>query len=87
MSPKANVDEGAAAIGDRYIFSHKPNPAVLAAETWNPDAARKALRSVLERTRGCHVEIIMKDISTVRGQPRRLWEWSRIAMEEAERLA
>jgi len=86
MSPKANVEEGVAAIGDRYIFSHKPNPAVLAVETWNPDAARKALRSVLERTRGCRVEIIMKDISTVRGQPKRLWEWSRIAMEEAERF-
>ena len=28
----------------------------------------------------------MKDISTVRGQPKRLWEWSRIAMEEAERF-
>jgi hypothetical protein len=29
----------------------------------------------------------MKDISTVRYQPQRLWEWSKIAMEEAERFA
>lgn len=29
----------------------------------------------------------MKDISTVRYQPRRLWEWARIAMEEVERYA
>jgi hypothetical protein len=27
----------------------------------------------------------MKDISTVRYRPQRLWEWARIAMEEAER--
>ncbi len=29
----------------------------------------------------------MKDISTVRYQPERLWEWSRIAMEVAEQFA
>ena len=40
----------------------------------------------LEKTEGnCHVEIIMKDISTVRYKPKRLWEWAAIAMEEAER--
>ena len=26
----------------------------------------------------------MKDISTVRYQPQRLWEWATIAMEEAQ---
>ncbi len=30
------------------------------------------------------IELIMKDISTVRYEPQRLWEWSRIAMELAE---
>jgi hypothetical protein len=29
------------------------------------------------------VELIMKDISTVRYDPRRLWEWAEIAMEIA----
>jgi hypothetical protein len=29
----------------------------------------------------------LKDISTVRYEPRRLWEWATIAMEEAERSA
>lgn len=29
----------------------------------------------------------MKDISTVRYQPQRLWEWSRFAMEVAEQFA
>lgn len=29
------------------------------------------------------IELIMKDISTVRYQPQRLWEWARIALEEA----
>jgi hypothetical protein len=28
--------------------------------------------------------VIMKDISTVRYEPQRLWEWSRMAMELTE---
>ena len=28
----------------------------------------------------------MKDISTVRRQPQRLWEWARIAAEEVEHV-
>ena len=87
MSPFVNVAEGAAAIGDRYVFSAKPNPAVLAGESWNPDRARKELREILDKTRSCHVELIMKDITTVRNEPRRLWEWSQIAMDLAEEFA
>lgn len=87
MSPRANVALMAAQAGDRYVLSHKPNPAILAEDVWNPDAARAELRSVLETCRGCTVEIIMKDISTVRYEPRRLWEWAQIAVEEAERYA
>ena len=47
---------------------------------------RVELRDVLEKTRGCNVEIILKDISTVRHEPKRLWEWSQIAAEEAQRI-
>ena len=49
--------------------------------------ARSELRRVLQRTGDCHVEIIMKDISTVRYKPRRLWEWETIAMEMADEFA
>ena len=84
MSPWVDLAEGAAAVGDRYVFSYKPNPAVLAGDKWDPGGARGMLIEAMEVARGCHVEIIMKDISTLRGEPRRLWEWSRIAMEVAE---
>jgi hypothetical protein len=30
-------------------------------------------------------EVIMKDVSTVRYEPKRLWEWERIAMEVVQR--
>jgi len=81
MSTWINIAEAAEQVAADYIFSYKPNPAVLAAETWEPDAARAALADVLEKTRGCRVELIMKDISTVRNQPQRLWKWAELATE------
>ena len=48
--------------------------------------ARKEIREFLDLTGGrCHVEMIMKDISTVKYEPQRLWEWETICMEEVER--
>lgn len=81
MSPRADIDVGAAAIGTQYIYSHKPNPAILATDKWNPAAARRELKDALDRTRGCIVEVILKDISTIRNEPRRLAEWAQIATE------
>jgi len=33
------------------------------------------------------VEVVLKDISTVRYQARRLWDWARVAAEVAESFA
>jgi len=72
-------------IGTDYVLSRKPNPAILAEDSWHPDRARQELQAFMDATQGkCHVEMIMKDISTVRYKPQRLWEWSEIAMEVAE---
>jgi hypothetical protein len=71
-------------IGPYWIMSRKPSPAIFAEDRWNPARARQEIRDFLEKAQGCHVELIMKDISTVRRQPQRLWEWTTIAVEEAE---
>ena len=87
MSTWINVEQAAERIGRKYVFSYKPNPAILAWDQWNPEQARADLRSVLDRTRGCVVELIMKDVSTCRKDPRRLWEWCGLAVEVAEEYA
>ncbi len=69
------------------MLSYKPNPAVFATDHWNPDQVRMNLAEVLEKTRDCIVEVIMKDISTVHNEPQRLWEWSEIAMVVAAEFA
>jgi len=88
VSPWCDTRRIVEAVGGDYVVSRKPNPAILAEDTWRPDRARRELRQFMDAARGrCHVELIMKDISTVRYQPQRLWEWSRIAMEVAEQYA
>jgi hypothetical protein len=87
ISPWADVGRSAEALGDRCVFSWKPNPAALAAERWDPEAVRRGLRAFCEKTRGCIVEIIMKDTHTCRHQPQRMWDWVRIAREVAEDCA
>jgi hypothetical protein len=71
-------------VGADYVLSRKPNPAVFVTDYWSPERARKDMTDFLEKAGGCHVEFIMKDISTVQYQPQRLWEWASIAMEVAE---
>jgi len=87
MSPFVDVEEAAAGLGSGYIFSYKPNPSILAMESWHPDLARSVLRDALEKTRGCVVELVMKDCHSCRGDPRRMSEWVRIARETADEFA
>lgn len=85
-SPWNNSKQAIRTLGDDYVLSRKPNPAIFAGGTFDGDHARKEIREFLDLTGGrCHVEMIMKDISTVKYEPQRLWEWETICMEEVER--
>ena len=85
VSPWCDTKRAIENIGTDFVISRKPNPAILAEDVWHPDRARQDIREFLDATDGnCHVELIMKDISTVRYQPQRLWQWATIAREEAE---
>jgi hypothetical protein len=87
MSPWVDVAVGAAAVGRDCIFSWKPNPAILGGEEWCPELAREQIRDALEKSKGCVVEIVMKDLHTCRREPHRIWEWTQIASELAEEYA
>ena len=85
ISPWCDIENVISQVGKDYVISQKPSPAILAETDWDPEKARTDIRDVLEKADGkCHIEFIMKDISTVRRDPKRLWQWSQIAMEEVE---
>ncbi|MBZ0287537.1 MAG: hypothetical protein K8I30_07975, partial [Anaerolineae bacterium] len=86
VSPWANREFMAGQLEDRYIFSMKPNPADLAMDTVDEDRIRAILRHDLEVSRGCHVEIVLKDTHTIRHEPQRVIRYVQIAREEIARL-
>jgi hypothetical protein len=85
MSPWVDQERGAAEIGRNYVYSRKPSPAFLSPDNFDPDQVRADLQATRDvcRRNGCPLEFILKDVSTVRYQPQRLFDWARIAMEVA----
>ncbi len=83
MSPWVDEELGASEIRGAYVYSRKPNPALLAWPSFDEAAAREHVRTTVEvcARHGCPLELIFKDISTVAYQPQRLWRWAEITME------
>jgi len=86
VSAWANLEKMAGLLEAQYVLSLKPNPADLARPAIDEPALRKQLRRSLEITRGCRVEIIMKDNHTLGGNPQNAVRWAQIARQEAERI-
>jgi hypothetical protein len=87
VSPWCDMGRAIDGIGGDFVISQKPHPAVFASDGYDSDEAERDLRIFLDRAKGAHVELIMKDISTVRGKPERLWDWARMALRVAEDYA
>jgi hypothetical protein len=86
IAPFADVATCAEKLQDRYIFSWKPRPSMLVGE-FDEGAIRRYIRDALEATRGCVLEIILKDTHTCENRPERFDRWSAIAREEVDRVA
>ena len=85
VSPWFDLTKGLENGAGDYILSVKPSPAIFAEDHFDETRARRDIVALFDQSRGCGVELVMKDISTVRNDPERLRRWSEIAMEEAER--
>lgn len=83
MSPWVDQKRGAAEIGRDFVFSRKPSPALLAFDNFDPEVIRQDLQATVDvcQEHGCPLELILKDISTVRYEPQRLFKWAQVAME------
>lgn len=86
VSPWANREKMAEYLENRYILSLKPNPAYLAVPQLDEEFIRKELQRDLQVTRGCVVEIIMKDNHTLGRNPENAIRFCKIAQEEIEKI-
>jgi hypothetical protein len=83
ISPWADLRSAVELAGGRYVLSIKPSPSCLAFGQWDPGQVRRELQRLVATAQGNSIELVLKDISTVRRQPQRLWEWAEIAAEIA----
>ena len=88
-SPWSDRERFAANLPDKYIMSNKPSPALLAQSSFDEEAVREDLRKTIAaaKSHGLRLELLLKDISTVKNDPHRLWRWAEIAEEETARAA
>lgn len=86
-SPWSDPDRFAAALPKQMIMSNKPNPALAA--VGDMDTMKQELEKTVSAARrnNLRLEMILKDNSSVHYHPERLWEFSRMAVELAERNA
>ncbi|HIV19151.1 MAG TPA: hypothetical protein IAC82_07600 [Candidatus Merdivicinus intestinigallinarum] len=86
-SPWSDRENFAEKIGPTIIMSNKPTPALVATDTLDEEEIRKDIRRTIDAAKknNVNLELILKDISTVRYQPQRLTRWAEIAMEEVQR--
>ena len=87
VAPRADVPRCAEQIGADYVLSYRPNPAEMVCCGYDADHVRRTLRADLAACKGCIVDITLKDVETVEGQPERLHAWTTIAREVAEDFA
>jgi hypothetical protein len=83
ISPWCDTRIAAERLQDRYIYNWKPNPADLISG-WDEDRVRGRLMEFLHVTKGCIVEMVMKDVQTLGEHPERLARWVEIARECVE---
>lgn len=82
-SPWSIREAFAEKIGPKVIMSNKPTPALVATATLDEDEIRKDLQRTVDAARknNVNLEMILKDISTVKCEPERLTRWAIIAMD------
>jgi len=87
VSPWANVEKMAENLQDNYVFCWKVKPTDIATAVIDEDVIRKRIKDTLNITKGCVIEIIMKDNHTIGKNPNNVIRWTQIAREEAEKIS
>jgi hypothetical protein len=81
VAPSADVRRCAEQIQQDYVLSYRPNPSEMICCGFDPDHIRKVVKNAMEASKGCHVDITLKDVQTVQHHPENLREWVKIVRD------
>jgi len=83
IGPTANVELSADQIGRDYILSWRPNPSMVG-PGYDLDTCREIVRRGFRASKGCNIELMLKEMMTIENDSQRLVDFARMAMQEAE---
>jgi len=86
IAPMADVARSADRLGNRAIFSWKPDPSMLVGD-FDEERVRAYVRHALHVSRGCVLEMILKDTHTCEHHPERFDRWTQAARQAIEEAA
>lgn len=88
VTPWADPDRAADAIGRKYVFASKPTPAAVAVPVLDEDTLRQEIGRILAAVKrnNCSCDIVLKDISTCNRRPENIFRWQQIVMEMVQNL-
>jgi hypothetical protein len=81
VSPFANAAKCAEQIGQNYVLSYRPSPTDMVGYGFHADRIRSILRRDLESCKDSHVDVTLKDVETVQGDPERVKKWVAITRQ------
>ncbi len=86
VTPWADLTKVAEMLGDRYVYSRKPDPVPISGPTPHWERAEADLRRTYEATvpHGCPVEVLFRDVYDVGGDRSRLATWVSLARSVLE---
>ncbi len=84
ITPVMDAGKCAEQIGRDYIISYRPSPTDMVGYGFDEERIRRILREDLTACRGCCVDICLKDVETVEGDPDRVRRWVEVTREVIE---
>jgi len=84
VTPWADVRTCAERISTDYVISWRPNPAQMICNGIEPDQIRRIITDGMDACRGTHVDITLKDITTVRNRPEDLARWVQLVRDVSD---
>jgi hypothetical protein len=88
VTPWADTDTAADAIGRDFVMSAKPNPTYVAGPGFDPGPVEAEIARYLEAAKrnGATCEFVLKDISTISGNPGILTRWAETVARVIDRF-
>ncbi len=88
ITPWADVDNACAQMQRKYVVSSKPSPSPLATQKLNDEAVEREITKICNamKRNDCSGELVLKDITTVFGNPETLIRWHDVAKKTIDRV-